>query len=116
VLPSLPGYGFSDKPALSGWNVERIAKAWLALMVRLGYDRFVAQGGDWGAAVTTALGVLRPPACLAIHLNMPLAFPSDADKAEVTPEEADALAAISYYHDREAGYAKQQATRPQTLG
>ena len=71
VCPSLPGYGFSDKPARAGWNVERIGRAWAALMARLGYGRYVAQGGDWGAMVTTAVGLQDPEHCAAIHLNMP---------------------------------------------
>lgn len=116
VIPSLPGYGFSDRPAAVGWGVERIARASLELMKRLGYDRFVAQGGDWGAAVTTALGRLQPPECAAIHLNMPIAFPDESEKAAMTPEEADAMAAIEHYNHHEIGYAKQQSTRPQTLG
>jgi pimeloyl-ACP methyl ester carboxylesterase len=117
VAPSLPGYGFSDKPAKAGWGVPRIAGAWITLMERLGYDRWVAQGGDWGSAVTTAIGVARPPACAAIHVNMPLAFPTDAaDRADPTPREQAALAAMAYYQEKDSGYSKEQSTRPQTLG
>src|SRR5271169_6933189 len=72
VCPSLPGYGFSDKPARNGWNVQRIAKAWSELMPRLGYKRYAAQGGDWGAAVTTCIGLQDTANCLGIHVNMPL--------------------------------------------
>jgi epoxide hydrolase len=116
VIPSLPGYGFSDKPTKSGWGVSRIARAWTTLMKRLGYDRFVAQGGDWGAAVTTEIGRLRPPECVGIHLNMPIAFPSPEDTKEMTVAEADAAAAMALFRDRETGYSKQQSTKPQTLG
>jgi pimeloyl-ACP methyl ester carboxylesterase len=116
VAPSLPGYGFSDKPTNRGWGVPRIASAWIALMARLGYDRWVAQGGDWGAGVTTAIGVFRPPACSAIHLNMPLVYPERQDRVEPTPQEQAALASMARYHEQESGYAKQQSTRPQSLG
>jgi pimeloyl-ACP methyl ester carboxylesterase len=116
VIPSLPGYGFSDKPSKSGWGVSRIANAWTTLMKRLGYDRFVAQGGDWGAAVTTEIGRQRPPECVGIHVNMPIAFPSPEDTRAMTPAEADAVAAMALFQDRETGYSKQQSTKPQTLG
>ena len=116
VLPSLPGFGFSDKPTDTGWGVPRIAMAWITLMARLGYDRWVAQGGDWGAAVTTAIGVIRPPACAAIHVNMPLVFPTPEDLADMTPMEAAAAASLKHYQDWDSGYSKQQGTRPQTLG
>jgi len=116
VAPSLPGYGFSDKPAATGWSVARIAAAWIELMARLGYDRWVAQGGDWGSAVTTRIGITRPPACAAIHLNMPMIFPGPQDMTDLTPAEKASLASIAYYRDKDSGYAKQQATRPQSLG
>ena len=116
VAPSLPGYGFSDKPTDAGWGVPRIAQAWIALMARLGYSRWVAQGGDWGAAVTTAIGVARPAACAAIHVNMPLVFPAAEDLKDPTPAEQASLAAMQYYQDKDSGYSKQQTTRPQTLG
>lgn len=115
VAPSLPGYGFSDKPAAAGWGVARIAAAWISLMERLGYARWFAQGGDWGAAVTTAIGVIRPPACAAIHLNMPLIFPDATDLVDLTPREQAALAGMEAYQSQESGYARQQSTRPQTL-
>jgi pimeloyl-ACP methyl ester carboxylesterase len=116
VTPSLPGYGFSGKPATTGWSAPRIAGAWITLMARLGYERWVAQGGDWGAAVTTAIGVARPPGCAAIHVNMPLIFPGAEDMADLTPAEQASLASIAYYQDKDSGYSKQQATRPQSLG
>ena len=116
VAPSLPGYGFSDKPATAGWGVPKIAGAWIQLMQRLGYTRWVAQGGDWGSAVTTAIGVARPPGCAAIHVNMPLVFPGPDDLKDPTPAEQASLAAMQYYQDKDSGYSKQQSTRPQTLG
>jgi pimeloyl-ACP methyl ester carboxylesterase len=116
VAPSLPGYGFSDKPKTAGWGVARIAGAWIALMARLGYERWVAQGGDWGAAVTTGIGVAHPPACAAVHVNMPLIFPGPDDMKDPTPAEQASLAAMAYYQDKDSGYSKQQGTRPQTLG
>ncbi|WP_238995185.1 epoxide hydrolase family protein [Sphingomonas solaris] len=116
VAPSLPGYGFSDKPGESGWGVERIAAAWITLMRRLGYGRFVAQGGDWGAAVTTAIAMARPPECAAIHLNMPLVFPEAGDFANLTPAEQATVAAMTFYQEKDSGYAKLQGTRPQTVG
>ena len=115
VVPSLPGYGLSDRPA-DRWPVGRIADAWRVLMKRLGYARFVAQGGDWGAAVTTALGISGDPAVAAIHLNMVAARPSEADMADLTQAEKSALADLQRYMTDGNGYAVQQATRPQTLG
>jgi pimeloyl-ACP methyl ester carboxylesterase len=116
VMPSLPGFGFSGKPTETGWGVPRIAMAWITLMERLGYDRWVAQGGDWGAAVTTAIGVIRPAACAAIHVNMPLIFPGPEDMADLTEKEQGALAALQHYEKWDSGYSKQQGTRPQTVG
>jgi pimeloyl-ACP methyl ester carboxylesterase len=116
VAPSLPGYAFSDKPKGTGWGVPRIAAAWITLMQRLGYARWVAQGGDWGAAVTTGIGVAKPAACAAIHVNMPLVFPAPEDLKDIGPREQSALAAMQYYQDKDSGYSKQQGTRPQTLG
>lgn len=117
IAPSLPGYGFSDKPAETGWGVPRIAMAWIGLMQRLGYEGWVAQGGDWGAAVTTAIGLIRPPGCAAIHVNMPLIVPSPEDlTGELTPLEQSSLAAMAHYRDWDSGYSKQQQTRPQSLG
>ena len=114
VCPSLPGYGFSGKPSGTGWGVGKIAEAWETLMGRLGYERYGAQGGDWGAAVTTQIG-RNGGRCAAIHLNMPLGFPP-ADMGEPTDEEQQALERLDYYRKWDSGYSKQQSTRPQTLG
>ena len=116
IMPSLPGFGFSGKPTQNGWGVPHIAMSWIKLMERLGYTRWVAQGGDWGAAVTTAIGVIKPPACAAIHVNMPLIFPTPEDMADLTPMEASAVAGLQHYQEWDSGYSKQQGTRPQTLG
>jgi pimeloyl-ACP methyl ester carboxylesterase len=115
VCPSLPGYGFSGKPAATGWNTDRIARAWETLMVRLGYDRYGAQGGDWGAAVTTDIG-RNVGHCVGIHTNMPIGRPPASALENPTDEEKTALAALKYYRDVDSGYYKQQATRPQTVG
>ncbi len=116
VCPSLPGYGFSDKPGRAGWKVERIADAWAQLMGRLGYARYVAQGGDWGAMVTTRIGVQDEAHCAAIHLNMPIAPPDPATLSELTEREKSALAGMQHYQEWDSGYSKQQSTRPQTVG
>jgi pimeloyl-ACP methyl ester carboxylesterase len=115
VVPSLPGYGFSEPTRTRGWDVRRIARAFTELMGRVGYERYGAQGGDWGAQVATRIGPLDPEHCAAIHLNMPLAdrpedtVPlSDADKAD--------LAVIAHFRREESGYAQEQGTKPQTLG
>jgi epoxide hydrolase len=115
VCPALPGYGFSGKPTHSGWGVERIAQAWEALMLRLGYDRYGAQGGDWGAAITTQMGRNRGH-CAAIHLNMPIAYPPAGGIADPTEEEQLALAALTAHQRWGTGYSEQQSTRPQTIG
>jgi epoxide hydrolase len=115
VCPTLPGYGFSDKPAHAGWNVQRIAKAWSELMPRLGYERYAAQGGDWGAAVTTFIGLQDPANCIGIHLNMPIVA-ADPSAPDLTDREKSALAGMQHYNDWDSGYSKQQSTRPQTLG
>ncbi len=114
VCPSLPGYGFSGKPAETGWGVEKIAHAWDTLMQRLGYHRYGAQGGDWGSAVTTQIG-RNGRGCVGIHTNMPIARPAGA-LDNPTPEEQEALAAAAHYDRWDSGYSKQQSTRPQTLG
>ena len=116
VCPSLPGYGFSDKPAQPGWNVEKIGRAWSVLMPRLGYKNYVAQGGDWGAIVTTATGLQDTANCLGIHLNMPIVTPDPATMGDLTEREKSALAGMQHYADWDSGYSKQQSTRPQTLG
>lgn len=115
VCPALPGFGFSDKPAHPGWNVQRIAGAWSRLMPRLGYRRYAAQGGDWGSLVTTCIGIQDPAGCLGIHLNMPV-VPRDPTVTDLTPEEMSALASLKHYADWDSGYSKQQSTRPQTIG
>jgi len=114
VCPSLPGYGFSDRPAAVGWKIPRIADAWAELMARLGYGRYAAQGGDWGAMVTSALGWRDAEHLAGIHLNMPLAVP---DLSEPLSEaEQTAMDGFTHYQRWEAGYSKQQSTRPQTVG
>src|SRR5271157_4087264 len=115
VCPSLPGYGFSGKPATTGWGVGKVAEVWETLMVRLGYDRYGAQGGDWGAAVTTQIGRNKGH-CAAIHLNMPLGRPPAGALDNPTEEEQQALASLAHYQKWDSGYSKQQSTRPQTLG
>ena len=116
VCPSLPGYGFSGKPARTGWGVEKIARAWDTLMSGLGYDHYGAQGGDWGAAVTTQIGRNRGH-CIAIHLNMPIARPpAGSGGGDLTEDEQQALAAFAEHRNWGTGYSKQQSTRPQTLG
>lgn len=116
VAPSLPGFGFSGKPTETGWGVPKIAFAWGELMARLGYDRWVAQGGDWGSAVATAIGLIKPAGCLGIHLNMPIGRPEPVDLANPSPAEAKALKALQHYQDWDSGYSKQQSTRPQSVG
>jgi pimeloyl-ACP methyl ester carboxylesterase len=116
VCPSLPGYGFSGKPAGPGWGVEKIAGAWAELMGRLGYDRYVAQGGDWGSAVTTAIGIQDPAHCRGIHLNMVSARPDPATMGDLTELEKRGIAGMQHYQDWDSGYSKEQSTRPQTVG
>ena len=105
VVPSLPGYGFSDKPTEPGWGVERIARAWAALMARLGYDRYGAQGSDWGTSVSASLGQQDPQHVAGIHLTPPLVPPLAGTPSTGRGQRAD-----------EAGYSTQQRTRPQTIG
>ena len=116
VCPSLPGYGFSAKPTKPGWSVERIARAWATLMERLGYGRYGAQGGDWGAMVTASLGHQDPAHVAGIHLNMPLAAPGSFDLTDLTPEEVAALESFADHRSWGTGYSKEQSTRPQTVG
>jgi pimeloyl-ACP methyl ester carboxylesterase len=123
VIPSMPGYGFSGKPTTTGWGPERMARAWAKLMDRLGYDRYVAQGGDWGAFVVDQMGLQAPEGLLAIHTNMPATVPADVDKASVAGEPPPSgLSAeerrayeqlIRTYTQVE--YARMMAARPQTL-
>lgn len=115
IIPSLPGYGFSDKPTATGWGIDHIAAAWDALMQRLGYDRYVAQGGDWGSAVTRAMAKQKPRGLAAIHLNMVIVFPEKGEDVSDT-ESQDAIAAANLHKRWGLGYSTQQSTRPQTLG
>ncbi|WP_345627406.1 epoxide hydrolase family protein [Rugosimonospora acidiphila] len=116
VIPSLPGFALSDKPTATGWHPSRVAGAWDALMTRLGYERYLAQGGDWGGIVTTQLGKLRPAGLAGVHFTLP-EFPIGAPPlaGQPTAEEQAALAQMRSL-DTGSGYAKQQSTRPQTLG
>ena len=116
VCPSLPGYGFSGKPSESGWGIGKIAEAWNQLMLRLGYDSYVAQGGDWGSMVTSAIGMQNLGNCAAIHINMVFVQPDPSTMDDLSPLEQRALAALQYYQDHDSGYSKQQSTRPQTIG
>ena len=116
VLPSLPGYAFSDKPTTTGWGIERIASAWLELMSRLGYDRFGAAGSDWGTSITTLMAQRAPHRLVGIHLFPPLAGPDPATRGSFTPDEADAVAALAHAAEWEDGYSLEQSTKPQTLG
>ena len=115
VIPSLPGYGWSDKPDRTGWNIPRIGAAWEQLMLRLGYERFGAQGGDWGSMVTAAIGLNHTEHLAGIHMNMPIVIPLTPAE-EMTPSEAAAVANFENYQNWEAGYSTQQSTRPQTVG
>jgi len=124
VIPSLPGHGFSPEPTTLGWDPVRIAKAWVVLMERLGYDRFVAQGGDWGANVTQELALLAPAKVIAIHTNMPGTVPADilaaAKSGAKSPvalsgDELQAFEQLSLFYAKELGYAVEMTNRPQTL-
>ncbi|MGZ4208951.1 MAG: epoxide hydrolase family protein [Actinomycetota bacterium] len=115
IVPSLPGYGFSEPTRTRGWDPRRIAHAFIELMHRLGYARYCAQGGDWGAQITTRIGALDPRHCAAIHLNMPIAGPPKDPVALTEAEEAD-LSAFREFQREESAYALEQGTKPQTLG
>jgi pimeloyl-ACP methyl ester carboxylesterase len=117
VIPSMPGFGFSDKPTEPGWNVGRVAGAYAELMRRLGYDEhWCAQGGDWGAAVVSALAHMRAPGLSGIHLNMVMFRPTNQEVAEASREEQAMLADMKRYEAEQSGYMKLQNTRPQSVG
>lgn len=115
IIPSLPGYGFSGKPAATGWDREKIARAWHTLMLRLGYENYVAQGGDWGSHVTIMMGQQQPPGLLAIHTNLPLVTPATQSKTP-TLEEQIVLAQLSRFASQGSAYHQQMVTRSQTIG
>jgi epoxide hydrolase len=116
VCPSLPGYGFSDKPARSGWGIDRIAAAWTTLMARIGYQRYGAQGSDWGTSISAAIGQREPGHVAGIHLTPPLAPPDPATFDDLTDGERAALASLERSDEWDSGYSREQATRPQTIG
>jgi pimeloyl-ACP methyl ester carboxylesterase len=124
VIPSLPGYGFSEKPTTLGWDPIRVARAWIVLMRRLGYERYVAQGGDWGNAVTEQMALLKPPELVAMHTNMPATIPDDIAKAlqaggapppGLSPDEAYAYDQLDFFYKHGLSYAQEMGNRPQTL-
>jgi pimeloyl-ACP methyl ester carboxylesterase len=124
VIPSIPGHGFSGKPTVTGWDPPRVAKAWVVLMERLGYDRYVAQGGDWGNAVTEQMALLKPEGLLGIHTNMPATVPPEISKAlavggpqpaDLSAEEKKAYEVLEDFYATGTGYAQEMGNRPQTL-
>jgi len=115
VAPSLPGFDFSGKPETTGTSVEKIGGMWGQLMARLGYDRYVAQGGDWGSLITQSMGQTETTHCAGIHINMPIVAPDPETMDQLTPQEQSALEGMSFYSEWDSGYSKQQSTRPQTL-
>jgi epoxide hydrolase len=116
VCPSLPGYGFSDKPAEAGWGIDRIASAWAVLMRRLGYGRYGAQGSDWGTSISASLGQVDPCGVVGVHLTPPLAPPDPATFGDLTERERSALESLRRSAGSDSGYSAEHATRPQTIG
>ena len=116
VIPSLPGYGFSDRPAEPGWTVQRIARTWQELMAGLGYERYGAQGSDWGTSITTSMGQQDDGHLAGIHVMPPIAAPDPATFDDLTPAEEAALADLRHAAAHESGYAEQMTTKPQTVG
>jgi epoxide hydrolase len=116
VVPSLPGYGFSAKPTTTGWGIIKIASVWNALMQRLGYDQYYAQGGDWGAGITSEIAEQNLGNCLGIHINMPAAWPTKISREKPTKRDTAAFKGARFYRDWDSGYSHQQSTRPQSLG
>lgn len=115
ILPSLPGYGFSGAPRSTGWGRHRVAEVWHKLMTRLGYAYYVAQGGDWGAVITQAMGAQAPNGLLGIHINMPAVVPKQLPD-KLSPREQEAMDSLNRFFTKGVGYGQIQATRPQTLG
>ena len=116
VVPSLPGYGFSDRPSSTGWGIVHTARAWGELMRRLGYERYGAQGGDWGAMVTTGLAQAFPHHVAGVHVNLPIVSLENAAMHDLTTDEQHALAMIADHQRWGRGYSEEQSTRPQTIG
>ena len=124
VIPSMPGYGFSGKPTTTGWDPARTARAWVVLMKRLGYAKFAAQGGDWGAMVSDVMAAQAPPELLGIHVNWPFAVPPDIDKAvqtgsplpsDLSADEKHAVEQLDFFYKHDVGYAQEMTRRPQTM-
>jgi pimeloyl-ACP methyl ester carboxylesterase len=124
VIPSLPGYGFSGKPTTTGWGPDRIASAWTVLMKRLGYEHFVAQGGDWGAMVSDVMGTQAPPELLGIHVTWPFTVPPEIDQAvqtgnplpsNLSDDEKHACEQLAFFYAHDLGYAQEMSHRPQTI-
>ena len=115
VAPSLPGYGFSDKPTKTGTDVAAIGRMWGKLMARLGYGQYFAQGGDWGSIITQSMAQTETGHCQGVHITLPIVGPDPDTMADLSPAEQSALEAMTFYQEWDSGYSKQQSTRPQTL-